>query len=494
LSYRFIERWILPVLDGFDEMRKDVRPIALSNLAVCFRRRPVILTSRTTQFTQIKWAAASFLPGSIKVHMRPVAAEDALKYLSLAAPQADASAWNEIFDHPSVETAEILASPLMIWLLADICSTSDVDPRTMLAPSEAGSVRPRLLESLVPAAFSRIQSTHHRDRGHKRSTVSPSEAVDAFSWLASHLESFRVTSISWWQIEYFVPLLGITLGLATTAGLAWGLLAGKTMIWIIPPVALVLGAFFGFGCGRGYSNARKKGMGDSGRSAYGGSTVGADPELRPHLYRLGTALLGTAVFTAIAQITARLTPITLLAQHINPINNAEESRIAVIAGIASALTCITAIAIGSLIGWYLRSNKNRDAQLAGARAGTPRESMQRDGRNALIVSIPGVLTCGCAMFAVFYQFPPPERLLAAATALISVVPGSFVQTAWPRYRIAHLWLALLGLVPLPFMTFLEEAHGVGILRQTGLSYEFRHDLLRESLINRRRVGIQHINR
>lgn len=64
--------------------------------------------------------------------------------------------------------------------------------------------------------------------------------------------------------------------------------------------------------------------------------------------------------------------------------------------------------------------------------------------------------------------------VVALTLLFLICPcGFFVQT--------RLWLALTGRLPLSFMTFLDDAHQRGILRQNGAVYEFRHAYLQEHL-------------
>jgi hypothetical protein len=54
-------------------------------------------------------------------------------------------------------------------------------------------------------------------------------------------------------------------------------------------------------------------------------------------------------------------------------------------------------------------------------------------------------------------------------------------TAWSRFCLARVWLALRGNVPLRLMAFLDDAHRRGVLRRVGPSYEFRHARLRAQL-------------
>jgi hypothetical protein len=63
-----------------------------------------------------------------------------------------------------------------------------------------------------------------------------------------------------------------------------------------------------------------------------------------------------------------------------------------------------------------------------------------------------------------------------APILASVFPG---KGAWPLYMFAQS--SLLRVAPLPLMSFLRDAHRLGILRQVGPVYQFRHIDLQDHL-------------
>ena len=64
--------------------------------------------------------------------------------------------------------------------------------------------------------------------------------------------------------------------------------------------------------------------------------------------------------------------------------------------------------------------------------------------------------------------------LALALLIITLSP-------WLRFQVARCWLAARGRVPWRLMSFLEEAHARGVLRQAGAAYQFRHVRLQERL-------------
>jgi hypothetical protein len=54
-------------------------------------------------------------------------------------------------------------------------------------------------------------------------------------------------------------------------------------------------------------------------------------------------------------------------------------------------------------------------------------------------------------------------------------------SVWGNFVTTRVWLAYTRQTPLQLMTFLEDAHKLGVLRQVGAVYQFRHALLQERL-------------
>jgi len=52
---------------------------------------------------------------------------------------------------------------------------------------------------------------------------------------------------------------------------------------------------------------------------------------------------------------------------------------------------------------------------------------------------------------------------------------------WSRYQVARIGLAIIGRLPWRLLEFMEEAHDLGILRQVGAVYQFRHARLQDRL-------------
>lgn len=69
----------------------------------------------------------------------------------------------------------------------------------------------------------------------------------------------------------------------------------------------------------------------------------------------------------------------------------------------------------------------------------------------------------------------------AAQMWVPMGTAALALTAWGQLAVARVWLALTGRLPWRIMTFLDEAHRRGVLRQSGAHYEFRHLRMQQRL-------------
>jgi hypothetical protein len=77
-----------------------------------------------------------------------------------------------------------------------------------------------------------------------------------------------------------------------------------------------------------------------------------------------------------------------------------------------------------------------------------------------------------------------------SSALVVGLAFGFYHAASPEFRIINWWLALRRKAPWRFQQFLEDAHHRSVLRQSGATYEFRHEVLQRRLANRLKAGQQ----
>jgi ABC-type proline/glycine betaine transport system permease subunit len=96
---------------------------------------------------------------------------------------------------------------------------------------------------------------------------------------------------------------------------------------------------------------------------------------------------------------------------------------------------------------------------------------------------------GAADLAVPIEHPVLVALLGAAVGALLGAGGLglvvHATSASGRFNTTRIWLALRGSTPLRLMSFLADAHRLGVLRLAGPYYQFRHELLRDRLALRR---------
>ncbi|XVV00365.1 hypothetical protein ACQPW3_23280 [Actinosynnema sp. CA-248983] len=136
-----------------------------------------------------------------------------------------------------------------------------------------------------------------------------------------------------------------------------------------------------------------------------------------------------------------------------------------------------AVAAGAVSG-LLWGMVGRIDQSTLPRTATPLSVLRGD----LVVAVVGSLPIP-AMFATFAAFATSAWVIPRGFAVFWLFYGAgwVAYTAWSRFTVARLWLALRGRTPLRLMAFLDDAHRRGVLRRNGPTYEFRHARLREHL-------------
>jgi hypothetical protein len=113
---------------------------------------------------------------------------------------------------------------------------------------------------------------------------------------------------------------------------------------------------------------------------------------------------------------------------------------------------------------------------------SPRRVLRYDRLAATVVT----LAAGIGIGVVFgLGFSPGIAIgVGVSTGLGFGIVVTMLRAPWPSYMLARSWLALRGRLPWPLMGFLEDAHRLGILRQVGTVYQFRHIDLQRRLAER----------
>ncbi|MFE6942141.1 NACHT domain-containing protein [Streptomyces chartreusis] len=191
------QRRILPVLDGLDEMDTDATPLARRRAARALQQlntyqdptgsAPIILTCRTEPYEQL--AALDIRMGeSARIQIAPVTPAQAAAYLTARSTRP--SRWSRLLDSltttPDGPLARALRTPWRLNLAAVAYEERDTntldylrDPSHLLTLDTPLAIRDHLLSLYLPAAAQQ----HPTDSGRYR----PDQAHRWLAYLATHL-------------------------------------------------------------------------------------------------------------------------------------------------------------------------------------------------------------------------------------------------------------------------------------------------------------------
>ncbi|MFI9812857.1 NACHT domain-containing protein [Saccharothrix variisporea] len=408
---------VLPLFDGFDEMH----PVWQSELLWQLERSdsPFVLTGGD----HLRRAT----PRVPVVELLPLAPLDVRTYLHDRVPHED-DRWAPLLDlldaDPDGPLARTLSSPRAIDLVLRAYAAPSTSPAELLDTTRfptRDAVERHLLETaLVRAA-----------PGTSPDGYEPGErAVDRLGFLAAHLERLGSTELAWWHLGESVPR-GVFAAAALLLGSATGL-AG----------ALLFGVWAGVLLGGGTVAALLR-LGFSARSAP-----------FPARIRLGEPR-SLAVF-ALGSVAGGVTAVAVRAFGGSVVG--------------AWLWVAVGVVVGALGASRVAVTRSPDADVARH----PQESLWRDRRMALVQG--GVTGLTGAFAAGLAGWTGAGVLLVVCLGLVGV---SF--SAYARYSVSRIWLALRGRLPWRLMTFLEAEWRLGLLRHSGGVYQFRHRLLQEHL-------------
>jgi hypothetical protein len=466
---------LLPILDGLDEIPDVVRGSAITKINDALRPgEKLVVTCRTEQYkaaVQPSVGVGAPLQASAAVELGPLNADDVRSYfLDTAGPDAEAR-WRPVLTALGTETpaGQALTTPLMVALARAIYNPRPgelagnlPDPAELCDGSalpDRASVERHLFEAFIRAAY-RV-SAGRPDR--RRRVWAAPQAERWLVLIARHLE-FTVCSpnFAWWELERAVPrtvttvtaaiaaVLGFGLTVAITAGSAPGLAAGLTTAAGAVLFVLVIGHGYG-------TPPPLTGLGWSFRPA-----------------RWFRAWRNNRLSLLLRLTVPSFAVVTLLA--------------GLVFGLAAAAAWLV---FGLLVlGVYGAYGDLTDVA-------SPQAVLARDRRTLLPIGIVGLvfgavggLILGAAAghgASLLFGITDAPALGTAAGVVFgfaSVLCFGVVATAWPRWELTCGWLALRRRLPWCLMSFMEDAHERGVLRQTGALYQFRHIELEHQLAAR----------
>ncbi|MEW9530169.1 NACHT domain-containing protein [Microbispora sp. NPDC049125] len=487
-------RRVLPVLDGLDELPRQVRPLVLSALNAAPATKAVILTCRTSEYqTAVSLPGGDVLAGGAVIEPRPVKSSDVIAYVRNRLAPGQAGAWagvlSAVKDDPDGPIARALSTPLVLWLLGKVYIETRADPARLCDAARfptADAVTEHLLDNLVQATFAAIppeQDTadpHDHDHPFRpRREWNPDDAKRWLSFIAHHMSAGDTRDFRWWHLHravsrrWSILVGGVTVGL--TVGVTVGLISDAVVALRSPhegslrdallfglaggPVGGLVGGLTG-----GFILERMKGS--SLEPAY------ANLKLRGQLRKVAEHFaLGLVIVLPVGMLAA--------------------FALWRVAGIGSKTGdfVLYGLVVGAVGGLTLGLNGWVTTPLTSARPQAPLITLQRD----LQLVYGRSLTFGVALGLAFgfagtlvNGFSGLPGGVAAGVAF--GVAGGVVFTltfgftgASSIYFVAVSMLRLRRRVPRRLMSLLEDAHRVGLLRQAGPVYQFRHAKLQDRL-------------
>jgi hypothetical protein len=462
---------LLPILDGLDELSEEAGAAVLRTI----RDSPVfvspfVLTSRTREFTSA--AGGRSVGGKTVLRLLPMDRSAVAGYLRDIF-STDTERWQPVFDDltsdPDGVVATTLTKPLMLFLARKTYESHASDPAELLDRNRFGTgelIEQHLLDSFVPTVFARQDAPPRTNPLRATGWWGPERARSTLAFLARYLNTVHTdgevgaAELSWWRLYQLVPgavffLLPVVAGAGGCCLICWLVfgLFGHPMLGIV--FGLVIGLLGGVAMG----------------------AVGPEPPLRfvPRALRRGDLglrpLLRDAGFGLIGVVSGGFIVGTLVSVPYGAASG-------LIFGLTFAMVRrftrptepkepVTPIGV-------LRSDRAAAAYcwLLGALVG-------------IAVSVFLALAAGLADRLVIRVNTLQVSLLAAGAGVLlgGIGLGMLVQatSAWGHFITTRVWLWLTGATPLRLMSFLEDAHKLGVLRLTGPHFQFRHAMLQQRL-------------
>jgi hypothetical protein len=242
LAEVLLDKHILLILDGLDEIPQELRGTALARIGKSLDLgTAIVLSCRTGEYRSALQASHERgqivkLRGAVGISLRPLADTDIRRYLlgGEAPDSAEAKRWERVFRALGTDlaVAQALRTPLMTGLAREVYGLSRLervsgtgvpdDPADLCDPVRFR--HPEDVESHLFQALVRVAYQPRQDRKMKNHW----KAEDAERWLdflAHHLEGRN--EIDWWNLQgapqWLVPaVVGVVCGAASGVAAALG--------------------------------------------------------------------------------------------------------------------------------------------------------------------------------------------------------------------------------------------------------------------------------
>ncbi|MEU0005752.1 hypothetical protein ABZ079_16040 [Streptomyces sp. NPDC006314] len=471
---------VLPVLDDFDGLAPQLRPAVIKSLnSSVGPSDQYLLLSRRQEYGDAVAAERPLKKASV-VLLEGLTVADYADYLPLSAVKTGGGSgtrWDPVLarlrsEPDAPETGALrgvfstaLGVSLARRVYSDATGAAANDPAELLDPErfpDQTRLQHHLLSAFVDAAYE--QPLADDQPAAHRAGYPVAKARQWLGWLAADLNRRETRSLAWWDQNSRLPrplfaLTGLLHTMATMLLSGYGaslvgIDAHMPAFAYLPLVAVLYWAHFPY--------------------AQRLSTTFIQTAKRQPRSGFHRRLVVRSLFSGVFMTIATPVPLMLIFEHFS----------------AKDIGFPAACLLGLGAGIWSFGKSWVDASMEPVNiAGSPNpSSLLRTARWSFLYSLStvwlSVFLCSFVAVLALGSTTPTGILrsvsvtlwfcVVALTLLFLICPwGFFVQT--------RLWLALTGRLPLRFMTFLDDAHQRGILRQNGAVYEFRHAYLQEYL-------------
>jgi hypothetical protein len=184
----------------------------------------VIVTSRTTEYTETV-RTCDVLTAAAVIEPEPLTASEATAYLEGVLPCQPDESWLTVLaalrDGTAGALAEVVTSPLGLWLLRVVHIEGRDDPQALIDPGhypDAAAIQHHLLDELIPAVIrARAALPGGQDGRRPQRHHDPDQVRRWLTTLAIELRDAQTRDWRWWQLARHTPavrLIGLVVVLS----------------------------------------------------------------------------------------------------------------------------------------------------------------------------------------------------------------------------------------------------------------------------------------
>lgn len=466
---------ILPIIDGLDEMdpigtsqRAQILTAALNDSMQGRDRAPVVVTCRRAEYQ----AFARQVDRATHVEMIPLSGDESADYLQdQFLDKHEQKRWEPVLTDLKANSDGLLAAQLGTpWRLtisleayrekgdpADL-----IPPAPVLSPRAERDYEKRIDSLLLSRYVSSVVRRHDSTGRYTGQQVQQWLTTLAYglAWQAHHNGSATDIRLDqWWQLAGRQATRLFHSAVVALPVLPWIIVAASTDNLFFLEIACGLLAVAAFVAPPYPKRLKLRGViSRRGFSAFIRGLV--------HGLLLG-ALMGL--------VTAFISAAQSVGKSSSPNGTSAELAILMVIGLASVfwleLLCIPVCALVFALAVGLVDSSPK--------AVGPRDTLRADGRYGIAVGIAVGIAAG---IAARITSSLASGIMFGLTVGIGFGLG-YGASAWTRYYASVVIMAVRHQGPLRFAAFLDWAHQAGLLRTSGVAYQFRHRKLQDWLIS-----------